>query len=127
MNDKNKEINRYYSNFKSPYSILFDRKCLYYKMEIDRFIRYNNTNNELFFISVQDKRTDDSIQNGRNILYNLSINKNEGINKKELREEIEKSKNIDNNYYLIEENEKIKKIIEDLKNEIKEKDEIINN
>ena len=123
--DKFNEINRYYSNFKSPYSILFDRKCLDSKLEIDRFIRYNNTNNELFFISVQDKRTDDSIQNGRNILYNSSINKNEDINGKELREEIEKSKNIDNNYYLNEENEINQKIIEDLKNKIKEKDEII--
>ena len=126
--DKFYEINRYNSKFKSPYSVLCDRKCLDRKFEIDKFIRYNNANNELFFISVQDKRTDDSFKNERNILYNLSINKNEDINGKELREEIEKSKNNDNNYYyLIEENENNKKIIENLKNKIKEKDEIIKN
>ena len=123
--DKINEVNTYYSNFKSPYSLLFDRKCLDRKLENDRFIRYNNTNNELLFISVQDKRTGDSFQNGKNISYNSSINKNEDINEKELREEIEKSKNIDNNYYLIEENEKNKKIFDDLKNIINEKEEII--
>ena len=123
--DKINELNTYYSNCKSPYSLLFDRKCLDRKLENDRFIRYNNTNNELLFISVQDKRTGDSFQNGKNISYNSSINKNEDINEKELREEIEKSKNIDNNYYLIEENEKNKKIFDDLKNIINEKEEII--
>jgi len=119
------EINEYNSKNKSSYSVLFDRKCLDRKLEIDRFIRYYNTKNELFFISVLDKRTEDSIQNGKNISYNSSINKNEDINGKELREEIEKSKNIDNNYNLNEKNENNKKIIEDLKNKIKEKDEII--
>ena len=123
--DKLNEINTYYSEYKSSYSFLCDRKCLDSKLENDRFIRYNNTNNELFFISIQDKRTDESVQNEKNISYNSSVNKNEDINEKELREEIEKFENIDNNYYSIEENEKNKKIVDDLKNIINEKEEII--
>ena len=119
------EINTYYSKNRSSYSVLFDRKCLDSKLEIDRFIRYYNTKNELIFISVIDKRTDDSFQNGKNISYNSLINKNEDINGKELREEIEINENTNNIYFLIEENENNKKIIEDLKNRIKEKDEII--
>jgi len=39
--DKLNEINTYYSEYKSSYSFLCDRKCLDSKLEKDRFIRYN--------------------------------------------------------------------------------------
>ena len=38
--DKLNEINKYNLNFSSSYSILFDRKCLDNKLEIDKLIRY---------------------------------------------------------------------------------------
>jgi len=123
--DKLSEINKYNLNFESSYSILFDRKCLDNNLEIDKFIRYHNINKELYFISIKNEAYDDSFQDEKNFSNNSSTNKSGDKDEKTLTEDIEKSQNY-NNYYLVEENENYKKLIEDLKNKINEKDEIIN-
>ena len=74
--DKLNEINKYNLNFESSYSILFDRKCLDNKLEIDKFIRYHNLNKELYFISIKKEAYDDSFQDEKNFSYNSSTNKN---------------------------------------------------
>ena len=107
--DKLNEINKYNLNFESSYSILFDGKCLDNKLEIDKFIRYHNLNKELYFISIKKEAYDDSFQDEKNFSYNSSTNKNGDKDEKELTEEIEKSQNTYNNYYLVEENENYKK------------------
>ena len=121
--DKLNEIYNYNSNCDSSYSVLFNRKCIDNKLEIDRFLRYNSINKKLYYISIEKGINDDSFQNEKNFSNNSSINKNE--NKNEFREEIENNEITNNNYNFIEENENYKKIIDDLKNKIKEKDEII--
>ena len=48
--DKLNEIYNYNSNCDSSYSVLFNRKCIDNKLEIDRFLRYNSINKKLYYI-----------------------------------------------------------------------------